>query len=89
LPGAGGQGGSESRAKLENGEDGPDGSVHIFVQNQDGQLVGPFASVYKLEVVGFDILDGNDDGVLEFGEEITLTNIRIRNAGIYFTPILV
>lgn len=81
MPGAGGQAGFVSRAQLEAGKDGLDGSVHIFVQNQDGQLVGPFASGYKLEVVDFDILDGNDDGVLEFGEEITLTNIRIRNAG--------
>jgi hypothetical protein len=36
-----------------------------------------------LEVLDFDIVDANEDGVLEFGEEITLRKIRIKNSGLF------
>ena len=45
--------------------------------------MGPYTSAYKLKIVDFDIVDANEDGVLEFGEEITLRNIRVQNAGFY------
>lgn len=81
MGGSGGQAGASGRAKIENGKDGANGTLSIFIQNQDGQLTGPFASAYQLEVLDFDIVDANEDGVLEFGEEITLRKIRIKNSG--------
>lgn len=65
---------------LVDGADCVDGSIHIFVVKPDGQLAGPFTSVYQLEVVEFEIVDGND-GILEFGEDIILRNTRVRNSG--------
>ena len=76
-----GRQGLASVARPQPGRDGPNGAVHIFVQKANGKLDGPFPSVYWLEVVDFDIVDGNNDGILEFGEEITLQNIRVCNKG--------
>jgi len=82
LPGAGGQAGSGSRAKLVNGKDGQNASVFIYIKDPNtGSLAGPYSSAYRLEVVDFDIIDGNEDGILEFGEQITLRNIRVKNVG--------
>ena len=79
--GPGGKAGEPSEAKPVNGSDGADGYAYIFIQKSDGTFDGPFASVYKLEVVEFEIVDGNEDGILEFGEDIVLRNIRVRNSG--------
>jgi hypothetical protein len=32
--------------------------------------------------VDFEIVDENEDGILEFGENIVLRNIRVENSGI-------
>ena len=66
---------------LVDGADGADGEIHIFVQKPDGQLAGPFDSAYQLEIADFDIVDGNEDDILEFGEDIVLRNICVRNSG--------
>lgn len=81
LDGSMGQPGTHGRARLEDGRDGPTGSVEIFIANKDGQIAGPYASAFSLELVGFDIVDGNEDGIFEFGEEIILKNIRVKNSG--------
>jgi hypothetical protein len=73
--------GRSSTAVLQNGRDGANGAVHIFVRMESGHTEGPFPSAYRLEVVGFDIVDGNDDDILEFGDEITLANVRVSNTG--------
>jgi hypothetical protein len=80
-PGPDGQPGASGRARLEDGKNGPDGSVHVFIQNTDGQLMGPFPSAYKLEILDFEIVNVIEEGVLEFGEQVTLRKIRIKNAG--------
>ena len=79
--GPGGKTGAPSRTLLVDGTDGVDGTVNVFVEKPDGQLVGPFSSAYQLEVVEFEIVDGNEDGILEFGEDVVLRNIRVRNSG--------
>jgi hypothetical protein len=66
---------------LVDGVSGADGEAHIFVQKPDGKLAGPFDSAYKLEVVDFEVVDGNEDEILEFGEDIVLRNIRVQNSG--------
>ena len=85
LPaGPGGRAGSSglyATNALINGKDGPAGTVNIFIEDREGQIKGPFFSQYKLEVIDFSIVDGNGDGVLEFGEEIIVKDIRICNRG--------
>ena len=68
-------------AALFDGENGDDGVVDIFVQDANNQLTGPYATPFHLEVTDFEIVDSNEDGILEFGEDITIRNIRIRNSG--------
>ena len=80
-PGPGGKTGEPSDVTPVNGNDGPDGYAYIYIQKHDGNLDGPFASPYMLEVVEFEVVDGNEDGILEFGEDIVLRNIRVRNSG--------
>jgi hypothetical protein len=66
---------------LENGQDGRDGSFGIFIRDQKGHVTGPFSSPFKVELVDFDVIDGNEDGIFEFGEEIILKNIQVKNSG--------
>lgn len=79
--GPGGPTGAPSRATLIDGENGKDGTIHIFVKKPDGNLAGPFDSSYKLEVVELEVVDGNEDEIIEFGEEVVLRNIRVGNSG--------
>lgn len=51
------------------------------MEKPGGQLAGPYDSAYKLQVVDFEIVDENEDGILEFGENIVLRNIRVENSG--------
>jgi hypothetical protein len=73
----GGKTGAPSSANPADGQDGTDGKIEIFVEKPGGQFTGPYDSAYKLEVV-----DENEDGILEFGENIILRNIRVENSGI-------
>jgi hypothetical protein len=76
-----GQTGVEAKVILKNGRDGANGSFGIYIADQKGHITGPFSSAFKLELVDFDIIDGNEDGIYEFGEEIILRNIRVKNVG--------
>lgn len=78
----GGKTGAPSSANPADGQDGTDGKIEIFVEKPGGQFTGPYDSAYKLEVVDFEIVDENEDGILEFGENIILRNIRVENSGI-------
>ena len=66
---------------LENGADGQDGAVAIYIENADAQLTGPFATPFHLEISDFEVVDSNEDGIIEFGEEVTIRNIRVQNSG--------
>jgi hypothetical protein len=66
---------------LQPGRDGLNGSLSIYVKRQDRTVEGPFSSSYKLEVFDFTIVDGNDDKIYEFGDTITLTNLKVINKG--------
>ena len=83
--GTGGKTGAPSSANPTDGQDGLDGKVEIYVEKPGGQLAGPYDSAYKLEVVDFEIVDENEDGILEFGEDIVLRNIRVENTGSLFS----
>jgi hypothetical protein len=76
-----GRAGSSATGRLTNGIPGVDGSVEIFIANKKSKLSGPYPSAWSLEVVDYNICDSNDDGIIEFGEEIIIKNIRVRNSG--------
>jgi len=80
--GSSGRPGRRSNASLLAGRNGSRGSVKIFVKRSGRETPdGPYPSSYRFEVIGFNIVDGNDDGVLEFGDEVSLENILVRNSG--------
>jgi hypothetical protein len=79
--GAPGQPGMEPNSPLEDGINGPNGSVQIFIKEQNERVLGPFASPFHLDLFDFEVIDSNEDGIFEFGEEILLGNIRVRNSG--------
>lgn len=70
LDGAPGQPGMQQMSRLEDGNNGRNGSVQIFIQGQNEEVSEPFASPFRLELFDFDVIDGNEDGIFEFGEEI-------------------
>jgi len=80
--GSHGQEGARGRAIVKDGQDGLPGLVEILVEGDDGKFVGPYPSQYRLEVFDFDIVDSNCDGIFEFGEELTIRNIQVRNTGL-------
>lgn len=77
-----GKTGAPSTARPTDGSNGPDGEVQIYIEKADGTTAGPYGSLYNLEVIEFEVVDSNEDGILEFGEEVTLRNIRVRNSGL-------
>lgn len=80
--GSDGQVGASGRGVVQDGVDGLPGNVEFYIEADDGRVSGPYPSAYQLEVVGFDIYDGNQDGVIEFGEDLIVQNIQVRNTGI-------
>jgi hypothetical protein len=73
--------GNQAQVNPVNGRTGLSGALRIFAQQQNGQLNGPYSSSYQLTINDFDIVDGNEDGILEFGEEVTLQNFLLGNTG--------
>lgn len=65
---------------LHPGRDGPPGFSQITVLFDDGTSAA-YHSRYMLEVVEFDVLDENGDGIYEPGEHIIVSNIVIKNTG--------
>lgn len=65
---------------LHAGLPGNDGSVKINVSYHDGSTQ-QYESLYRLELVDFDVEDENGDGIFEPGEHVLVRRIRIRNTG--------
>jgi hypothetical protein len=59
---------------------GRDGEGYIIVQRADGRQ-STYSSRYRLELIGFDVTDENQDGIFEPGEHILVQHVRIRNTG--------
>lgn len=81
--GPAGKTGAPSTAAPIDGSNGPDGEGQIYIEKPDGVTTGPYKSSYNLEAVEFEVVDSNEDGIVEFGEEVTLRNIRVRNSGLF------
>ena len=84
--GPSGKTGAPSTAAPVDGSDGPNGEIQIYIEKPGAATAGPYSSAYNLEVVEFEIVDSNEDSIFEFGEEVTLRNIRVRNSGFFQSP---
>jgi len=67
-------------ASLIPGQDGLDGTTGILVRKDDGS-VSTYDSKFEFQLLDFDVVDENDDGVFEPGECVIIKNIRIKNSG--------
>lgn len=79
---AGNQGhpGNQPSTYLSGGKNGREGSTQIRLLRKD-LTEATYPSRYELEVVGFDVLDENGDGVNEPGEHLIVQNIKVKNKG--------
>lgn len=80
LDGRDGPPGRPSDFRPREGAAGIPGSAYITVNHADGKTE-TFHSKYKIELVDFQVVDGNEDDIIEPGEYIFIQNIRIRNSG--------
>ncbi|KAL8673302.1 MAG: hypothetical protein Q9168_002264 [Polycauliona sp. 1 TL-2023] len=70
---------------LHPGQDGLDGTVGLLVR-QDNGTVSTYDAIFEFQLLGFDVVDENGDGVFEPGECAIIRNIRIKNSGGMPTP---
>ena len=63
------------------GGNGDKGSVEIYMEDKDGNRTGPFKTSYQLQIVDFDVVDENEYGIYEFGENVIIKNILVNNKG--------
>jgi hypothetical protein len=66
---------------LNAGQPGADGSCQIGVVAGDGSVAATYSGRYGIVVMGFDVIDENDDGIFEPGEHLIVKNIRVQNNG--------
>ena len=75
-----GASGHTPATSLKPGQDGLDGTAGIHVRRDDGSI-STYESKFEFELLGFDVVDQNDDGVFEPRECVIIKNIRIKNTG--------
>jgi hypothetical protein len=78
--GPGGNGGRFPASTLTAGRPGPNGNTDIEVVMENGSTRS-YPDRYRLVVVGFDVVDENNDGINEPGEHLIVKNIIVRNQG--------
>ncbi|MFC1679810.1 hypothetical protein ACFL2T_06325, partial [Elusimicrobiota bacterium] len=78
--GSRGSDGSSSSRSVHDGRPGEIGEFGIMVLDEAGQPIGHFDEIYDMELLSFDLVSRNADAIFEPGEEITVSNIRVRNA---------
>ncbi|MBS1958095.1 MAG: hypothetical protein JST80_01355 [Bdellovibrionales bacterium] len=67
--------GNDGTGNISGGQDGTNGQFQYIVGGKS------YTTRYDFRVVGFDIDSENHDGIMEPGEIITVSNIRIQNIG--------
>jgi hypothetical protein len=80
MPGHVGIPGNQPAVYLTGGNSGKNGSTQIRVLRKDN-TEATYPGCYKLEVVSFDVLDENEDGINEPGEHLLVRNIKVINKG--------
>ena len=84
LNGRDGRPGAAQTKPLLPGLVGDIGSATTHVKYHDG-TTKQYDSIYRLELVDFEVEDENGDGIFEPGEHVYIHRIRIRNTGKTFT----
>jgi hypothetical protein len=82
-PGRYGPSGYRPMTYLRGGVGGANGTCQIRVVRRD-LTEGTYPSRYRIEVLSFDVVDENKDGINEPGEYLLVQNIRVRNSGMLF-----
>ncbi|MCB0412060.1 MAG: hypothetical protein KDD22_06005, partial [Bdellovibrionales bacterium] len=81
--GSSGRDGRPGTARISGGANGRDGSLEFIVVDEDGTQHS-YRKPFDLRLVGYSISDkapgGNNDGVFEPGEELTISNITVVNS---------
>jgi hypothetical protein len=67
---------------------GRHGLGQIIVERANGKQ-DTYNARYRLELVSFDMLDENQDGIYEPGERIIIQRIRIKNTGSLNRPVFI
>ena len=67
-------------ASLRPGQDGLAGTVGILLRNDDGSF-STYDQKFEYQLLDFDVVDENNDGIFEPGECMIIKNIRIKNSG--------
>jgi hypothetical protein len=80
LDGANGAPGTPAILLLHHGLEGPPGSSSIIVRSKNGEET-TYGGRWRLELKGFDLDDGNGDGIFEPGEHLFIRRIQVRNSG--------
>lgn len=75
-----GASGRTPATSLNVGQNGLDGTGSIHVRNDEGSI-STYHSKFEFQLLGFDVVDENDDGVFEPHECVIVKNIRIKNSG--------
>ncbi|MEL6842219.1 MAG: collagen-like protein, partial [Bacteroidota bacterium] len=74
--GSPGRDGSAGRS----GQQGPKGKYAFGIETQTGLRRQP-QHIFDLEVLSYEIVDAFEDGILEFGEQLYIRNLSVRNRG--------
>ncbi len=82
LDGQVGKPGASITDLLSAGWSGQAGTTSIIVRSRDGGQQ-KYLSKYNVELVDFDVEDGNGDGIFEPGEHAFVRRIRVHNSGQY------
>jgi hypothetical protein len=65
---------------LTPGRNGSSGSGAILVRHDDGS-VSSYQSHFEFQLIDFEVVDENDDGIFEPGECAIIKNITVKNTG--------
>jgi hypothetical protein len=75
-----GPSGHTPRSALRSGNDGALGSAYYLVSDENGHQTR-YTSKFEFELVDFEVIDENDDGIFEPGECVIVRNVCIKNTG--------
>lgn len=80
LDGRAGLPGRPATTELGQGHIGIPGNATIVVNKGDGTQER-YSSIYRLELVDFDMEDENGDSIFELGEHVFVRRITVKNTG--------
>lgn len=80
-----GPAGRTPTTRLQPGRNGENGSVYFVIFGRDWART-TYRPRFEFQLVEFEVVDENQDGIFEPGECAIIQNIRVRNTGKFATP---